>query len=81
MASVSRVRHFAVVASVCSLVLLFLAISLVLADVTYQYDPDGRLSGVCSPGGQGVRYTYDPDGNISSILHTTCPTPTATATP
>lgn len=81
MASVSRVRHFAVVASVCAVVLLFLAISLVLADVTYRYDPDGRLTEVCNGSGQAVTYGYDPDGNIASIVPTSCPTPTATATP
>ena len=81
MPSVPRVWHFTIAASLSAFALLFLAISLVLADVTYQYYPDGRLKEVCNPVGQAVTYTYDPDGNITIIAHTTCPTPTATATP
>jgi YD repeat-containing protein len=81
MPSVPRVRHFAIVSSLFAFALLFLAISLVLADVTFHYYSDGRLKAVCNPVGQGVTYTYDPDGNIIMISHNTCPTPTATATP
>ncbi|MGC1398537.1 RHS repeat domain-containing protein [Candidatus Binatus sp.] len=81
MASVSHVRRSALVASAFVLTLLLLAISLVLADVTYQYDKDGRVTEVCNGSGRGVTYGYDPDGNISSVVPTSCPTPTATATP
>jgi YD repeat-containing protein len=77
---VSRVRRFKLV-SAFAVILVLLAISLVLADVTYQYDKDGRVTEVCAPSGQAVTYGYDHDGNISSVLHTICPTPTATATP
>lgn len=81
MPSVPRVRHFVIVVSACTLALLFVAISLVLADVTYTYDQDGRVIEVCNGSGQGVTYGYDPDGNIVAISPTPCATPTATATP
>ena len=81
MSSTSRVWHLTLVVCAFTLILLYVTISLVLADVTYQYDKDGRVTEVCAPSGQAVTYGYDPDGNISSVLHTICPTPTATATP
>jgi len=81
MFSVSYVRRSALVVSALAFVLLMSAISLVLADVTYKYDPDGRLTNVCNGSGQAVTYNYDADGNITSIVPTSCPTPTATATP
>ena len=55
--------------------------SRVLADVTYQYDADGRLTEVCNGSGQCVTYAYDPDANITAVSLTSSPTPTATATP
>jgi YD repeat-containing protein len=81
MSSVSGVRRFALVVSAFALILLYLTISLVLADVTYTYDLDGRVTRVCNTvTGQAVKYIYDPDGNISSVSPTStlCPTPTAT---
>jgi YD repeat-containing protein len=78
---VSRLRHFALVVSASALTLLLVAISLVLADVTYTYNPDGRLTEVCNSLGQAAKYGYDSDGNITAITRTPCPTPTATATP
>jgi YD repeat-containing protein len=80
MPSASQVRRSALV-STLGLVLLFVAFSLGLADVTYQYDKDGRLTQVCNPSGQGAKYIYDSDGNITNITPTPCATPTATATP
>ncbi len=81
MSSFSRRRGYKLLISTLVLTLLLAAISLVLADVTYQYDQDGRMTEACAPSGQAVTYKYDPDGNILSISHTPCPTPTATATP
>jgi YD repeat-containing protein len=79
-ASHTRRSSFAIPALV--LTLLLVAFSLVLADVTYQYDPDGRLTCVSTSSGV-VKYSYDPDGNITSVIrsNTSCPTPTATSTP
>jgi len=53
--------------------LLLIAISLVLADVTYTYDKDGRLTQVCNGSGQAATYVYDPDGNITQIADTASP--------
>lgn len=80
MISASRARRSSLVLPAFVLTFLLMAFSLVLADVIYQYDPDGRLVCVGGPSG-GVAYSYDPDGNITSVAHTICPTPTATATP
>jgi YD repeat-containing protein len=60
---------------------LFAFGSRALADVTYTYDADGRLTGVCNGSGQCVTYAYDPDANITAVSLTSSPTPTATATP
>ncbi len=47
------------------------------ADIVYQYDSDGRVTGVYnSTTGQGVGYTYDSDGNITQVFPTATPTPT-----
>jgi YD repeat-containing protein len=81
MFSASQFRRSSVVISAFVLTLLLVAFSFVLADVTYQYDKDGRLTEVCRPDGRAVTYGYDPDGNIASVVPTSCPTPTATATP
>ena len=84
MSSVSYVRRFKLVVSAFTIALLLAAISLVLADVTYTYNPDGRLTEVCNGSGQAAIYGYDGDGNITSVIPcscASCPTPTATATP
>ena len=82
MFSASQFRRSSVLISAFVLTLLLVAFSFVLADVTYQYDQDGRLTKVCRPDSSGVTYGYDPDGNITSVVRTNlCPTPTATATP
>lgn len=81
MSSASGVRRFALVVSAFALVLLYMTISLVLADVTYTYDQDGRVTKVCNTvTGQAVKYNYDSDGNILSVspTNTFCPTPTST---
>ena len=80
MFSASQFRRSSLVVPTFVLTLLLVAFSLGLADVTYQYDKDGRLICVGAPSG-GVAYGYDPDGNITAVAHTICPTPTATATP
>jgi YD repeat-containing protein len=81
MFSASHARGSSLAIPAFVLTLLLVAFSLVLADVTYQYDKDGRLTQVCNPSGQGVKYIYDSDGNITNITPTPCATPTATATP
>jgi YD repeat-containing protein len=80
MFSASHARRSSLAIPAFVLTLLLAAFSFVLADVTYQYDADGRLICVGAPSG-GVKYSYDPDGNITAVAHTVCPTPTATATP
>jgi|GEM_PF-5576706 len=84
MSSVSYVGRFKLAVSAFTVTLLLAAISLVLADVTYKYNPDGRLTQVCNGSGQAAIYGYDGDGNITSVIPCSCgncPTPTATATP
>jgi YD repeat-containing protein len=81
MISASRAQRSSLVLPAFVLTFLLMAFSLVLADVTYQHDKDGRLTEVCRPDGRAVTYGYDPDGNIASVVPTSCPTPTATATP
>jgi len=84
MSSVSSIRRFTLVVSAFAVTLLYVTISLVLADVTYTYNPAGRVTEVCNTStGRAVKYNYDSDGNILAISPTTtvCPTPTATATP
>ncbi len=36
------------------------------AGITYQYDPDGRLTSVSAPGG-AITYTYDAAGNLTNV--------------
>jgi YD repeat-containing protein len=81
MSSTSRVWHLTLVVCAFTLILLYVTISLVLADVTYTYYPNGRVNEVCNTSsGQAVKYNYDSDGNILAVspTNTVCPTPTST---
>ena len=48
MSSVSSVRRLTLVVSAFVVTLLYVTISLVLADVTYTYNPAGRVTEVCN---------------------------------
>jgi large repetitive protein len=63
----SGLNHFAALATLLLAGLLSCTGS-ARADITYIYDPAGRLSDVISSTGQVVQYTYDADGNITNAL-------------
>ncbi len=61
----SFVRVHSLVCEGVLFVLLTLG-STALAQVTYQYDPDGRLSSVSGSSGT-VSYSYDANGNVTNV--------------
>ena len=81
---VSNYRSIRILFFEFALVMIFSAIIVLGATISYEYDDANRLVGVSYSDGTEIRYTYDPAGNLLRREVTTAaaePTATATNTP
>ncbi len=65
--------RFALLLALTTMIVLASGSLAVAQNITYAYDPAGRLTSVTNPSGTTATYSYDPVGNLLSITITNPP--------